>query len=732
MLIFGGRPSGLQLKAVEARIAAGLSRLFELPRTWKRLIQLTADTLLIVFSYVTALVLATESVAVLGGWRVWAAPAAAAFFSLLVFYRLGFYRQVVRALGGQALLSLVEGVGVSAIFVSVSALLFGAPASLALAIIYSLIAFCTVGGVRFLLRAIYWRTRQRAKTRVIIYGAGQSGRELLSSLQSGPDYAPVCFIDDARELHGQQIGGMTVYSPARLPALIHEFNARVVLLAMPSLKRAERAAIVARIEHLPVRVQIMPGIGDMVEGRGNPESPKGIREVTVEDLLGRDPIDPDPALMAPTLAGKSVMVTGAGGSIGSELCRQILRQRPRMLVLLELSEFALYQIDDELKGAAAAAGVRVVPLLGSAGDTDRVASILRQFGVETIYHAAAYKHMPIVEQNIVEGLSNNLFGTLSIARAAVAAGVQNFILISTDKAVRPTNIMGASKRMAELICQALGAEAGRTRFCIVRFGNVLGSSGSVIPRFRRMIEAGGPVAVTHPDIARYFMTVTEAAQLVIQAGGMARGGDVFVLDMGQPVRIVDLAQRMIRLSGYVPVIARSADEAAALKGGDRIPIVFTEMRPGEKLVEELLTSGHAMPTRHPRILTTMEDAWPWERLVRILDHLREACRAEDLPRVRALLARAPTGYRPSDPIVDLTWTDLDSIRGTASPALAPPQPAVADALLDRIAERLVAHRPEPARSAPSQPAGTPAHPPARRDRPVPSQAAAVTGTAAGS
>ncbi|MFN3644543.1 MAG: polysaccharide biosynthesis protein, partial [Gemmobacter sp.] len=389
-------------------------RLFGLPRAYKRILQLLADTVLIALSFVGAMLLRTEDLGILADPGIWLAPLAATPVCLAAFYRLGFYRQVVRAMGGQALLTIVEGVAVSTIALVVSAYLFGLQVPATAPIIYALIAFCTVGGVRFLLRAIYSRTVNRDKTRVVIYGAGEAGRQLLSSLQSGPDYSPVGFVDDARDLQGTQINGLRVYAPEALAELIAEYNVTVVLLAIQSISRQARAAIVARLEHLPVRVQIVPGTTDMVSGRNRIGE---IREVTVEDLLGRDPVPPHRPLMRVTTEGKSVMVTGAGGSIGSELCLQILRQRPRILVLLEISEFALYQLDTHLRAGIAAGelpDVRIVPLLGSVGDTDRVSTVLRQFEVETIYHAAAYKHMPLVEQNMVEGLQNNVFGTLNL------------------------------------------------------------------------------------------------------------------------------------------------------------------------------------------------------------------------------------------------------------------------------------------------------------------------------
>jgi FlaA1/EpsC-like NDP-sugar epimerase len=640
-----------------------LNALFNLPRPQKRALQVVADVVLITFSFVVAMVLRTESLAFLSERASWLALATVVPVSLFVFVRLGFYRAVIRFMGMRAAITIVEGVGASALVLLVAAYLFDMAIPPAVPFTYALLAFCTVGGVRIGFRALYLRSQSRLKTRVIIYGAGQSGRQLLSSLLQGSDYAPVAFVDDAVELQGTQIGGMTVFSPLQLERLIDEYSAAVILLAIPSASIATRAAILARLEHLSVRVQTIPGVTDIVQGRARISE---IREVTVEDLLGRDPVPPSTPLMRANITGKAVLVSGAGGSIGAELCRQILRQQPRTLVLLELSEFALYRISDELAALARAENlaVEVVPLLGSVRETERMTGLLRQFGVHTIYHAAAYKHVTIVEQNMVEGVQNNVFGTLSLARAAVATGVESFILISTDKAVRPANVMGATKRLAELVCQALAGGPGRTRFSMVRFGNVLGSSGSVIPRFRAQIAAGGPVTVTDPEVARYFMTITEAAQLVIQAGAMARGGDVFVLDMGQPVRIVDLAQRMIRLSGFTPVIESEGTERAP----GTVAIRFTELRPGEKMYEELLIDPTARPTIHSRILTATETAVAWDRLAPVLDNLAEACRTVDLPRLRAVLMQSPAGYRPRNAIQDLTWDE---------PAAAP-APVAAD------------------------------------------------------
>ncbi|MDO9525011.1 MAG: nucleoside-diphosphate sugar epimerase/dehydratase, partial [Gemmobacter sp.] len=546
--------------------ATALNRLFDLPRPYKRSLQVLADTGLLTISFAFAMLLRTESLAFALDLKVWAALIAALPVTIILFIKLGFYRAVIRYMGGRALLTILEGVGASALTVAVMSMWLDLPIPASVPFIYAVLAFCTVGGVRFALRGLYLRTQSRLKTRVIIYGAGQSGRQLLHSLAQGPDYAPVAFIDDARDLHGTQISGLKVFAPDQIETLISDYSAKVILLAIPSTSLATRAAILARLENLPIRVQTIPGMADLVTGRARISE---IREVTVEDLLGRDPVPASQPLMSANIAGKTVLVSGAGGSIGSELCRQILRQRPVALVLLEQSEYALYEIEAELRKLVAEHGIdtAVIPVLGSVREADRVEAVLREYAVHTIYHAAAYKHVPLVEQNIIEGLRNNVFGTVTIARAAVAVGVDSFILVSTDKAVRPTNVMGASKRLAELVCQALAQGPGRTKFAMVRFGNVLGSSGSVIPLFRRQIASGGPLTVTHPDITRYFMTITEAAQLVIQAGAMARGGDVFLLDMGKPVKILDLARRMIRLSGFNPVV-ETEPAPRAVRGAD--------------------------------------------------------------------------------------------------------------------------------------------------------------------
>jgi FlaA1/EpsC-like NDP-sugar epimerase len=422
---------------------------------------------------------------------------------------------------------------------------------------------------------------------------------------------------------------------------------------MPSASRTRRKEVLSKIAPLGVQVLTIPGMADVVQGKINLET---FKEVGVEDLLGRDAVEPKHDLMHADIADKVVMVTGAGGSIGSELCRQIIRLEPTKLVLFELSEFALYSIEKELSEYTQQhdLAIELIPLLGSVQRINRTETVMKSFAVQTVYHTAAYKHVPLVEHNVVEGVRNNIFGTYYTARAAINANVETFVLISTDKAVRPTNIMGTTKRMAELVLQALAKTQSTTRFCMVRFGNVLGSSGSVVPLFRKQIKGGGPVTLTHPDITRYFMTIPEASQLVIQAGAMGKGGDVFVLDMGDSVKILDLAQKIIHLSGY------------SLKDSDNptgdIEIKCTGLRPGEKLYEELLIGNNVSGTSHERIMTADEEMLDWPELEVLLTKLDDACHAFDHELIRELLLNAPTGFNPTDGICDLVWQENTKVR----------------------------------------------------------------------
>jgi FlaA1/EpsC-like NDP-sugar epimerase len=501
--------------------------------------------------------------------------------------------------------------------------------------------------------------KQSARPRVLIYGAGSSGRELVAAMTNSHEMRVVGFLDDDDRLHGHSLNGQPIYNPADLDNLATTLGVSDVLLAMPGLSRRRRNEILTRIRTAHVAVRTLPSVTDLAQGK---VSISDLRELDIDDLLGREPVMPNHILLAMNVRNKVVMVTGAGGSIGSELCRQILAVGPRTLLLIEQSEFALYGIHQELQEKLAGRDIVLVPLLASVQDSERMREILSTWHPDTVYHAAAYKHVPLVEHNPAEGIKNNVFGTLRAAQAAAENGVSDFVLISTDKAVRPTNIMGASKRLAEMALQALadraitpaltptlsqGERGQKTKFSMVRFGNVLGSSGSVVPKFRQQIRDGGPITLTHPEITRYFMTIPEASQLVIQAGAMAKGGDVFVLDMGQSVRIMDLARRMIELSGLTVKDEQNPD-------GD-IEIEITGLRPGEKLFEELLIGDNPKPTAHARIMKAHEEFIPWAELAGKLDALEMALNINDVGVIRLMMQQLVAGYTPSDEIVDWVY-----------------------------------------------------------------------------
>jgi FlaA1/EpsC-like NDP-sugar epimerase len=457
-------------------------------------------------------------------------------------------------------------------------------------------------------------------------------------MQLSPDYQAVCFLDDRAVLHGKTVAGMRVYPPSALQDAIFRHDVALIVLAIPSAKTAQRRELISRVEHAGLPVKILPSLSHMVNGQA---SVSDIREVDVADLLGRDPVPPQPALFARNIVGKVVLVTGAGGSIGGELCRQIVSQKPSKVVMLDHSEFNLYEIDRELREIDR--GVELVACMGSVLDESLLETTMRQHGVQTVYHAAAYKHVPLVESNMQQGLRNNVFGSLAVARAALRCGIETCVLVSTDKAVRPTNVMGASKRAAELIFQSGALRSdGKTVFSMVRFGNVLGSSGSVVPLFKKQIQAGGPITITHPDIIRYFMLIPEAAQLVIQAGAMAKGGEVFVLDMGEPVRIADLARSIIHLSGVT-------EKTEANPEGD-IEIKYVGLRPGEKLFEELLIGDDVVPSGHPRILCARERHIEPVLLDKMIESLRSACDANQPEAMLRQIRNLVPEFRPADEV----------------------------------------------------------------------------------
>ena len=632
-----------------------LLHLAAMPRRLKLLVMLVQDGATVLLSLAGAMALRLENVSCLSDTHFWwvGIPLVAVMMTGLGF--AGVYRMVIRYVSFPLLPRMVAAVSVAAIALYPLARISGFFLPRSVPVIFAALCLILLCTGRLVIRAMLHRLDRERKGFVIIYGAGAAGRQLNQALLCGKDYLPVAFVDDNPSLHGVSLSDCRVFAPNDIGVLIERYGVTHVLLAVPSATLGERKAILQRLEPYPVHVQTIPGMADLVSGVARVSD---FRDISIEELLGRDPVMPRADLMSADIAGQVVMVTGAAGSIGSELCRQIIDLDPRVLVLFEMSEIGLYTIEAELRGLALTASrrVEIVPILGSVRDRQLSERVMRAYGVQTVYHAAAYKHVPIVEENIVEGLRNNVFGTEALVAAAISAGVDLFLLISTDKAVRPTNVMGASKRIAELICQNAATRSRTTRFAMVRFGNVLGSSGSVVPRFREQIEAGGPVTVTHPDVTRYFMTIPEAASLVIQAGAMGKDGDVFLLDMGEPVRIVDLAARMIRLAGFSPYQMDGDERVAGLAdGAGDIGITFSGLRSGEKLYEELVIGEDAVPTEHPQIMKANETVMPDDDLCALLDCLREACARQDAVSIRSLLETAPIGYSPSHRMADLVW-----------------------------------------------------------------------------
>lgn len=674
------------LTGIKTALAGWARRLIALSRREKRLFLVTVDLLLLTSALWMVLGIRRNTLFyVPPTWTEAALLLAAPILTVSTFGYFGLYKFVTRYMGSRGTTRLVLCVVLAVLLWSLLVFMSGqnnVPRTVILgyAAGAALAVWASRKAAASYLRSVGVKVRpvKRELKPVLIYGAGAAGQALSQAL-GNTDYNVIAFIDHDPSLWGQYVGDHKVHSPTKLDRFIERESVAEVLLTVPADRRQERRDILRELEGKPVAVRIMPGMDEIASGR---VAMTDLRPVDAADLLGRDPVPPFQELLTRNIEGKSILVTGAGGSVGSELVRQILRWSPKRLVLLDVSEFMLFEIETEVRetlaAAARAAEARaaagpdaatrpgtapskppgpapeVFAVLGSVLDPTLVTETLRRYGIDTIYHAAAYKHVPIVEHNPVVGLTNNTFGTAVVAEAARAAGVERMVLISTDKAVRPTNIMGASKRLAELVLQAHAAEGGGTVFTMVRFGNVLGSSGSVVRRFRSQINAGGPVTVTHPDINRFFMSIPEAAELVIQAGAMARGGDVFVLDMGEPVKIIDLARLMIRLSGLEVRDEQNPE-------GD-IAIDFIGLRPGEKLYEELLigSSPEVTATEHPRILRASEPSLPTSRLKVELDALRAAMLARDIDAIHALLTRTVEGYQPdkrasADLVARTTW-----------------------------------------------------------------------------
>lgn len=616
---------------------------YETSRNIKRLLTVLIDASCITAAYWLAHLVKSESFSVFSVFQNWLYYAFLVPLSLIFYIKLGVYRSYQRFFGARSILLTFLAIFLSFVSLVLAGLYFGEAVSPLVGFLYFVFLALLTGSTRLALRIFYSIVASADKKQVLIYGSGEAGRQLAKSLVSSPEYHVVGFLDDDPALHGYYFDGMQVNGVAKLGALIEKYQVERVLLAMPSAPRGVKKRILEKLEQYPVKVKTIPGIVDLVEGDA---AISEVKDVEIEDLLGRDPVPPEKHLFEANIKDKVVFVSGAGGSIGSELCRQIIVNQPSSLLLFDVSEYALYAIESELKQWILKDGlpIKLIPFLGSVQDRKLLDSIFSAYAVDTVYHAAAYKHVPLVEFNVAQGVNNNIFGTKALAESAIEHSVDTFVLISTDKAVRPTNFMGTTKRMAELVLQALAAESKATRFCMVRFGNVLGSSGSVIPLFRKQIEAGGPVTVTHKDITRYFMTIPEAAQLVIQAGAMGRGGDVFVLDMGESIRIYDLAKRLIRLSGLE---VKDSDHP----NGD-IEIVCSGLRPGEKLYEELLIGDNVLPTNHERILSAVEVSLTLQELEKILSEIQDAVNRNDVVAIRDLLQKAPTSYTPNSAIVD--------------------------------------------------------------------------------
>ncbi len=666
------------------------NQLITLSRWQKRAVSLTVDTAFIWLSVFVAFStrFGFQGVQEYTGLMI-NLCALAPLVILPIYMRLGLYRAVLRYMGTHVVFTIIRANILGILLLVLVSYLIGLAIPRSIPFLFGSVLVFFVSVSRYAIR--FWLAGHKVSdilmstfslsqtvgrhaqigTPVAIYGAGAAGTQLVLSMGRSREYQPVAFIDDNPSMKGRILMGSQVYAPAQMQALIEATGAEEVLLAIPSVKRGRRGEIVKNLESFGLPIKTMPDMRDIASGRLKLQD---VQEVDIADVLGRDEVKPLPHLIEKHIAGKVVLVTGAGGSIGSEMVRQALRRNPKMIILVDHSEFNLYTIDQEIQKLASqkSHGIKVISVLGSINDPRRLLDVMKTYMVETVYHAAAYKHVPIVQYNVSQGLRNNVLGTLLTAQAAVIANVKNFVLISTDKAVRPTNVMGASKRLAEMALQAISSEEDLvlyqaelfglpkksrvkvdTLFTMVRFGNVLGSSGSVIPVFRDQIRTGGPITVTHPDINRYFMTIPEAAQLVIQAGAMGTGGDVFVLEMGEPIKIVDLAKRMISLSGLTVKDMDHSD-------GD-IEITYSGLRPGEKLYEELLIGDNVSGTEHPRICRAQEEMLSWCELTKVLDQIQLTLHSHDYSQTRALLLEYVNGYQPSSQVVDWLFNTSECV-----------------------------------------------------------------------
>jgi len=629
-----------------------ITLLLEAKRSTKRFVSVAYDSVIVTLSLYLCIALRIGQPTYNFSDEILAGFLITLTVSIAAFIKLGLYRAILRYSPQEALTAITLGAFISATTLSSSSFFLTAEIPRSSPIIFFLTAVILLGTPRLLIRSIVSFNSQHYNSEpVIVYGAGYSGHQLALSLESNPQYRVIAFVDDNTKLNGSKLRNLVIHKSKYLESLAKKHNVKTVLIAISTLSRNQRKKMIQRLEKASLIPLTIPPISDIVSGKARIED---LKPVAIEDLLGREPIPPHPDLLHAHITNKNVMVTGAGGSIGSELCRQIIVQNPRRVILFELSEYSLYSIEIELTTEIKRLNQRIeiISLLGTVQHQQRLTTIMSSFEINTVYHAAAYKHVPLVEHNLIEGVRNNIFGTLFCAEAAIEAQVESFVLISTDKAVRPTNIMGASKRVAELVLQGLAQRQNSTKFTMVRFGNVLGSSGSVVPLFKQQIEQGGPITVTHPDIIRYFMTIPEAAELVIQAGSMGQGGDVFVLDMGEPINITDLASRMIHLSGL--------EEKNENNPNGDIEIQYSGLRPGEKLYEELLIGDSVSGTEHQRIMRAEEKSLTWTETKHLLQQLDESCHNFHCDQVKSLLMRAPTDFESTEQIDDWVWKNTAS------------------------------------------------------------------------
>ncbi|OWO83340.1 NADH-dependent dehydratase [Photorhabdus luminescens] len=612
-------------------------------RLIKTIVLLIVDIFIIIISYWLSMWLRLDREVPIFSLQHWLTIIFTIPFTLFIFLRIGFYRSILKYVNMSILKWAIIGSFLSTLLLTAISLYQQAFLPRTVPIIYFSFLVISLCGTRFVYRTLRNLIKYKGAP-VIIYGAGESGRQLLPILREHREFNPIAFVDDNNKLHHLSIHGVYVFPPEKITILVEKYHIKKILLAIPSASISNRKKILEKLQKEHCEILTIPSFNDLVEGKAQINS---LKRVSINDLLGREQVDPLQSLLSKNIKNKNVLITGAGGSIGSELCRQIITQSPSQIVLFELTEYCLYSIEKELQkiNSDKDLNITITAILGDIKDSDKINRIIHKFNINTIYHAAAYKHVPLVEMNTIEGINNNIFGTLSLAKAAINQKVEKFVLISTDKAVRPTNTMGATKRFAELILQAFAKENSHTKFSMVRFGNVLGSSGSVVPLFEKQIKSGGPITLTHKEITRYFMTIPEAAQLVIQAGALGNNGDVFVLDMGESVKIYDLARKMIHLSGLTV-----KDETNP--HGD-IGIKITGLRPGEKLYEELLIGDNVSGTSHPRIMTANEVFLTWDKLNPLLNDLKTSCENYDFENIRKILINAPIDFHPKDYIYDL-------------------------------------------------------------------------------